>query len=302
MKNRWLVLIVLVGVVYFWLKNTSEMPSQTAPTRKSPADPTPAAAQPPPAPTKLNLTNTNRPKRPQLRDNSSDNDDNSESEALALHYRIENGMYIVQGDVVAGAVLQGQTPPENGLVAMDPLKLWPKTIPYHIQPDVTDPDRIRQALKMFEGSAVRFVPYNNEDYALVFEVGSKNCYSYVGKVTDKQQIWISPDCSPADIAHEIMHALGFVHEQNRSDRDEFIDVAYDNIEEEFRYNFEKLPESYMTVTGRAPFDFQSLMLYPPWMFAKSGRSTMEPKNRDRLIDPLPRPSSGDLERLNRAYQ
>jgi hypothetical protein len=208
----------------------------------------------------------------------------------------------VQGDVVAGSVIPGNTPAENGIVEMEPLKLWPNTIPYHIQPEVTDPDRILQALKMFDGTAVRFVPWTQEDDALVFEVGVKNCYSYVGKVTKKQQIWISPGYSSADIAHEIMHALGFVHEQNRADRDDFISVTYDNIEDEFRYNFEKLPEAYMKVSKQAPFDYQSLMIYPPWMFAKSGRSTMEPRDRDKLIEPLPRPSPGDIERINRVYR
>ena len=228
-------------------------------------------------------------------------EDDTGDKPVALHYRIENGLFIVQGDIVAGGVIAGQSPPETGLVEMDPLKLWPRTIPFHIQPEVVNPDRIYQAIKMFEGSAVRFIPYTNEDDALVFEVGAKDCYSYVGKVTKRQQIWISPGCSAADIAHEIMHALGFVHEQNRTDRDEFIAVAYDNIEEAFRYNFEKLPKAFITVTGLAPFDFQSLMLYPPWMFAKSGRSTMEPLNRDRLIQPLSAPSPTDIERLNRAY-
>ncbi len=228
-------------------------------------------------------------------------DEKTGPKPVTLHYRIENGMFIVQGDVVAGAIIPGQTPAETGLVEMEPLKLWSNPIPFHIQPEVVNPERIQQALEMFSGSSVRFVPWTQEEDAIVFEAGAKNCYSYVGKVTKKQQIWISPGCSPADIAHEIMHALGFVHEQNRSDRDDFINVTYENIEEEFRYNFEKLPEPYMQVSRLAPFDYQSLMIYPPWMFAKNGRSTMEPRNGDKLIEPLPRPSPVDFERIHRAY-
>lgn len=229
--------------------------------------------------------------------------DKDESKQLALPYRIQNGLFVVQGDMLAGAVPKGETPPEDGLVAMEPLKLWPGgVIPYHIQPDVPNPERIEQAIRMFDGTNVRFVKYEAGDHALVFENGDKNCLSYVGKVVAKQPILLSPECSPADIAHEILHALGFVHEQNRADRDAYVDVLLDNIEDDQKHNFEKLPPDYMKLSGLGEFDYESLMMYPPWMFAKPGQVTMEPKSRDRLIAPQPRPSRGDIERLNRAYR
>jgi hypothetical protein len=114
-------------------------------------------------------------------------------------------------------------------------------------------------------------------------------------------VWISPECQPADIAHEILHALGFVHEQNRADRDNYIDVHFDNIDERYADNFEKLPQEFMRVSGLGEFDFQSLMIYPQWMFAKNGQSTMDPRLRDKLIQPSSRLSVGDVERLNKAY-
>lgn len=223
------------------------------------------------------------------------------AKAPVLRYKLRNGLIIVQGDIVAGVPVDPGAA-ATGIVEMKPLKLWPQgRIPYHIQPDVPNPERVHQALAMFANTAVHFTPYNGEADALVFETGEKDCLSYVGKIGGNQPVWISPRCAPADIAHELMHVLGFVHEQNRSDRDNYITVNLENIEDDETLNFEKLPESFMKVSGLGEFDFRSLMMYPPWMFAKNGHSTMESKIPDRLLGSEHRLSQGDINRLNKAY-
>ncbi len=41
------------------------------------------------------------------------------------------------------------------------------------------------------------------------------------------------------ILHELGHALGFFHEQSRPDRDDYVIIAWDNIKESNKHNFEK---------------------------------------------------------------
>lgn len=218
-----------------------------------------------------------------------------------LKYSLDEGLAVVNGDIVVGVPLtdNGQ---DSGYVRAPELRLWPqRDIPYHIQPSVKNPERVEQALALFSQTTIRFVPYTNQEDVLVFEDSAGACKSYIGKIGGKQPIWIPLGCEAREIAHELMHALGFIHEQNRIDRDQFIEVLADNIEPEFKENFDKFSNSLMRLTGLAPFDFESLMIYPVSMFAKSGQSTMRPKNNLEQIRPGPTLSPRDIERINRGY-
>lgn len=218
-----------------------------------------------------------------------------------LKYSLDEGLAVVNGDIVVGVPLtdNGQ---DSGYVRAPELRLWPhREIPYYVQPSVKNPERVEQALALFSQTTIRFVPFTNQEDVLVFEDSAGVCKSYIGKIGGKQPVWIPLGCEAPEIAHELMHALGFIHEQNRVDRDQFIEVLADNIEPEFKENFDKFSDSLMRLTGLAPFDFESLMIYPVSMFAKSGKSTMRPKNNLEQIRPGPTLSPRDIERINRGY-
>ena len=59
-----------------------------------------------------------------------------------------------------------------------------------------------------------------------------SCHSYVGRKTQgHQELNLGPNCNSLSvIIHEILHALGFLHEQSRIDRDTYVTINYANID------------------------------------------------------------------------
>ena len=62
------------------------------------------------------------------------------------------------------------------------------------------------------------------------------------------------------VAHEIGHALGFIHEHQRPDRDEYVTINYDNIEPGESYYFQRRYWNGYLTTG-VPYDYSSIMHY-----------------------------------------
>ena len=64
-----------------------------------------------------------------------------------------------------------------------------------------------------------------------------------------------------------MHAAGFHHEQSRADRDEYVTIHKENIEDGKEYNFDKYTLSEIDHLG-ASYDTCSLMHYGSHFFSK----------------------------------
>ena len=67
-----------------------------------------------------------------------------------------------------------------------------------------------------------------------------SCSSYVGRKDGAQLVTMNDHCfSCGNAVHEIGHAIGLWNEHSRPDRDNYIDILYDNIMESQTDNFEK---------------------------------------------------------------
>lgn len=141
------------------------------------------------------------------------------------------------------------------------------------------------------------------DYVEFFS--GSGCYSYVGRNPDrygKQPISLGIGCGIKGIAiHEMMHTVGFYHEQSRRDRETFVNINYGNILSKYHDQFEKLSRRQEDSLG-AKYDYNSVMHYGRKAFAYN-------RNKDTVIPLIGEPDIGqrkgfsnvDIWKINKLY-
>ncbi|XP_057187668.1 high choriolytic enzyme 1-like [Triplophysa rosa] len=187
--------------------------------------------------------------------------------------------------------------------------LWPKYsdgniwVPYVIANHYSSSELqiIQRGLDSFSStSCIRFFPRNNERDYISIESRS-GCYSYVGRQGSVQTVSLARNgcIYHSTIQHELLHALGFNHEQTRSDRDSYIQIVWDNIQDDMKYNFNKIN----TLNQGTSYDYTSVMQYERYAFSKNGYPTMVPiPNSNVQLGGATQMSQNDITRLNRLYK
>uniref|UniRef100_A0A1B6KMJ9 Metalloendopeptidase n=1 Tax=Graphocephala atropunctata TaxID=36148 RepID=A0A1B6KMJ9_9HEMI len=179
---------------------------------------------------------------------------------------------------------------------LDRIKHWPNSVvPYEIDPrfDSWEKKKIQKAIALFHSvSCVRFVPKSDERDYVKFVWSRSKCHSSLGRVGGAQSITLSDACFylsgyRGSVVHEVMHALGFIHEHQRLDRDCYVNVT----------GYGKTSSNFIYISGtdtKFPYDYTSIMHYRQ-------REYLTGRNGEKLGSEDGSLSYWDIKKLNYVY-
>ena len=83
-------------------------------------------------------------------------------------------------------------------------------------------------------TCIRFHPKSTETSYVYIKRGAvgTGCYSFVGRHSSRPNIvnlQYNGCITRGIVAHELLHALGFYHEQSRPDRDDYVYIVWSNV-------------------------------------------------------------------------
>ncbi|MGE0528594.1 MAG: M12 family metallopeptidase [Bdellovibrionales bacterium] len=317
------ILLVIAGLIWavFWWKNPlppapkptpvalhpekedsgQEHPSALLATRPT-SEPTEGAARPTPPPVKKPSSPSHRRHHNRLPPQASPRRP-SQPPAGAVPYELKNGLAVAYGDVILGRPKSPDLP-RSGFMQAPVVSPWQSSeIAFSIDPALPNPDRVLQALEYFNTyTPIRFVPFTGQSEGIHFTPTSEHCLSYLGQIGGHQPIYLSAGCREREILHEILHALGFMHEHSRPDRDQYIAVEWEKIQEDKWTQFEIIPDSWASAVRRRPFDYRSVMMYAETSFAKRrGDITLRTLTNTAIEPTQEGLSREDLDRLFQVY-
>ena len=154
--------------------------------------------------------------------------------------------------------------------------------------------KMERLISMNNHKCIQFRPKNASDIYYITIINGYGCYSYVGQNTGISMV------REVIIMHELLHTLGFFHEQSRPDRDSYVRVNYANIWPGYGSNFDKYNNTVVD-TLNTPYDYTSVMHYEPGAFSSNGLPTIEPLQAGAKIGQRRNMSTIDIEEVRILY-
>ncbi|KHJ93248.1 astacin [Oesophagostomum dentatum] len=148
---------------------------------------------------------------------------------------------------------------------------------YAAESGYTDEERknVTQVMKRIEeNTCIKFVVRKNEsDYVEIRNAKHQTCYTNIGRVGGRQILQLEASdvgtCMTQNIVmHELMHIIGLYHEETRHDRDTYVKIHYENVDEWHWSNFHK------AVEYQLPYDYYSITHSRSTAYSKNGKNTI----------------------------
>jgi hypothetical protein len=159
-------------------------------------------------------------------------------------------------------------------------------------------------------ACVYFRPREAGDNVYLKAQYGQGCSANVGYMTQQQPVMTLQKNSGPDqegcfhsqvIQHELMHVLGFYHEQSRPDRDNYLTIDVSNVEPNMVHNFNKYVWGSTVLNQGSPYDYQSVMHYGTTAFSMNGLPTMIPRQSGVSIGDALRLSPIDIAEVRHYY-
>uniref|UniRef100_A0A0K0F133 Metalloendopeptidase n=1 Tax=Strongyloides venezuelensis TaxID=75913 RepID=A0A0K0F133_STRVS len=170
---------------------------------------------------------------------------------------------------------------EKRKVIGNELKRFPLPIPVYIDKRLHH-WLIIQALRIIETeTCIRFYLVDQivrGMSGIQFRLGEK-CVSVIGKSLGRefQNIFIADYCQTlGEIQHETLHALGIDHEHSRIDRDYYVSILLQNVDESQVDDF-RITSRRDSNTFGLSYDYGSIMHYDMYSHSKNKKPTIIPK-------------------------
>ena len=121
-----------------------------------------------------------------------------------------------------------------------------------------------------------------------------------------QPVRIGPMCynNVGSVVHELLHSLGFYHEQSRPDRDEHVEIRWQNIDHEKNKKYFVKYSHGNVESFNVSYDLDSIMHYSNYAFSKTGKEkTIVAKNDpNKVLGQRKAMSPSDIKQLNLQYK